>query len=65
VTLELRAPDVDQLLEVAHAAKRLSVSHETIRRMIRRGTLHAIRLDSGHLRIDRRDLDAFINARRI
>lgn len=53
----------ERLLEVAHVAHRLSVSPEYVRRLVRRGQLPAIRL-ARQIRIDPRDLDAFIDARR-
>ena len=56
---------LEQLLEVTHAARRLRVSQETVRRLIRAGKLPAIRFESGHFRIARADLEAFIESRRV
>lgn len=53
----------ERLLELAHVAKRLSVCHETVYRLIRAKKLPAIKLDGGW-RIARADLDAFIASRR-
>lgn len=52
----------DRLLEVAHAARRLSVSHETVRSYIRDGLLPALRLPRGTYRIRERALEAFMAA---
>lgn len=52
-----------KLLEVAHVAHRLSVSHEFVRRLIRDRKLKAIRMGR-RLRIDPADLDAFIDRQR-
>jgi excisionase family DNA binding protein len=55
--------DRPSLREVAHVAHRLSVSQEHVRRLIRDGTLPAIRLGS-RWRVDPLDLEAFINRQR-
>ena len=57
-------PESARLLEVAHAAHRLGVSQDTIRRYVRDGKLPAIRLPGNHLRIEPADLSAFIEERR-
>ena len=51
------------LLEVAHVAHRLRLSHEQVRRLIRDGQLKAIRLGT-RWRVDEKDLEAFIDAHR-
>lgn len=51
-----------ELLTTGQVATLLSVSHETVRRMIDNGTLPAIRLmddDSGWFRIERNALEAY------
>lgn len=54
----------ERLLEIAHVAHRLSVSLEYARRLCRAGKIPAIRLEHGQYRIERRDLEAYISARR-
>ncbi len=50
-----------QLLRVRQAASELGASSDTVRRAIRSGELHAVRLGpSGSYRIHRRDLEAFL-----
>lgn len=51
------------LLEVAHVAHRLGYGQAFVRQLIAGGALPAIRLGR-RWRIDPRDLEAFINARR-
>lgn len=48
----------DDLLSVAEAATRLSVSQLTVRRWIAAGTLPAVRYGSRIIRVRRADLDA-------
>lgn len=55
-------PPRDRLLEVEHAARRLSVCQETIRSYIRDGLLPALRLPRGTYRIRESALDAFITS---
>jgi excisionase family DNA binding protein len=57
------APSPLPLREVAHVARRLSMSQEHVRRLIRGGQLPAIRLGC-RWRVDPRDLEAFINRQR-
>jgi len=52
-----------QFLEVAHVAHRLHVSQQFVRKLIRVGKLKAVRFES-LLRIDERDLHAYIEAQR-
>jgi excisionase family DNA binding protein len=56
-------PAIPQLMEVAHVAHRLSVSDEHVYRLIRAKELVAIRFGR-RLRIDQRDLQAFIDTKR-
>lgn len=51
------------LLEVAHVARRLSTSEETVRRWLRERRLPAIRV-CNRWRIDPSDLDAYLDAHR-
>jgi excisionase family DNA binding protein len=54
-----------RLLETYEVAYLLKCSPETVRRLIREGKLTASRPFGRSLRVDPRDLDAFITARRI
>jgi excisionase family DNA binding protein len=54
-----------RLLEVHEVAYQLKSSQETVLRLIRKGRLAAIRLGTRSLRIDPRDLEAFIESRRL
>lgn len=47
-----------RVLEIAHAAHRLRVCHETIRRWIRAGKLAAIKTPGGHWRIGEASVNA-------
>jgi excisionase family DNA binding protein len=51
-----------RLISVRDAASELSVSVDTVARLIRAGQLSAIRLPSGRFRIAREDLDQAIEA---
>jgi excisionase family DNA binding protein len=53
-------PLVPRLLEVHEVAFQLRCSQETVRRLIREGTLVAVRLTDRSLRVDPHDLQAFI-----
>jgi excisionase family DNA binding protein len=50
----------DQLETVAEAARRLAVSHMTVRRMIERGELTAVRVGPKLIRVRADELDALI-----
>lgn len=52
------------LLEVAHVAHRLSLSEESVRQLLRKRKLAAIRLGN-RWRVDPQDLQAFIDAQRV
>jgi excisionase family DNA binding protein len=54
----------ERLLEIAHVARRLSVCAHTARKLIKAGTLPAVKLDSGVWRVKSADLDAYVAARR-
>jgi excisionase family DNA binding protein len=53
-----------RLLEVSHVAHRLSASPWFVRQLIRSHQLPAIRIGT-RWRVDPRDLEGFINARRV
>ena len=53
------APDYPALREVAQVAHRLNMSQEHVRRLLRAGTLPAIRL-GGRWRVELRDVEAYI-----
>jgi excisionase family DNA binding protein len=53
----------ERLLEIAHIAKRLSVCHETVYRLIWAKKLPAIKVGGGW-RIMQADLDAYLTSRR-
>jgi excisionase family DNA binding protein len=55
------APHLLEVFEVAHY---LRLCDEAVRRLIRRGQLPAIRV-AGRLRVDPRDVDAFVAAGRL
>lgn len=62
--MQIEVPlSLSPLREVAHVARRLSMSQEHVRRLIRGGQLPAIRLGC-RWRIDPRDLEDFINRQR-
>lgn len=54
--------DDDRLLEVAQVAKRLHLSHDTVRGFIRAGFLPALRLPNGYYRVRERDLAGFLKS---
>jgi excisionase family DNA binding protein len=54
----------ERLLEVSHVAHRLKASEEFVRRLIRNRKLAAIRIGT-RWRVDPRDLEAWIEARRV
>ena len=54
----------DELLTVAEVAETLKLNAQTVRNMIDRGELPAIRVGSRRVRVQRSDLDAFL-ARRV
>lgn len=47
----------ERLLEIAQAAHRLSVCHETIRRWIHSGKLAAVKTPGGHWRVSQASVD--------
>lgn len=54
----------DELLTVAEVAEELRLVPQTVRNMIDRGELPALRVGSRRVRIARADLDAFLGQRR-
>ncbi len=53
-----------QLLSVETVAQRLDLGVVTIRRMIKRGELPAVRLGQNTVRIKQDDLEAFLESRK-
>jgi excisionase family DNA binding protein len=52
-------PDVPQMLSLKHTAEALDVSTKTVRRLLERGDLTAIRV-GGRLRIDAADIRGYL-----
>lgn len=48
------------LLKVAQVSDRLNLRPETVRRMIKRGELPAVRLSGGHLRVREADVEGLL-----
>lgn len=59
-----REPKPGDMLTIAEVAPLLSMSEETVRHIIRKGKLPAIRPSERVIRIQRADLEAFIDASR-
>jgi excisionase family DNA binding protein len=55
---------MDNLFSINTAAARLECHPETLRRIIRRGELAAVKVGK-HWRVRETDLDAFLNARTV
>ena len=53
------------LLSVRAVAERLAVNAKTVRRLVHTGSLPAIRIPGGQLRVAQSDLDALLEAARI
>jgi excisionase family DNA binding protein len=58
-------PPLTRLLEVYEVAYQLKSSQEHVRRLIRDGKLHAIRLGTRSWRIDPADLQTFLDRQRV
>lgn len=53
-----------RLLDLGEVASELRISERTVRKYIKTGGLPIVRLSPGAIRVDRADLDAFIDERR-
>ena len=60
VTVDLAQYVPDELLTVAEVAQTLRLNPQTVRNMIDRGEIPAIRVGSRRVRVERSDLDAFL-----
>jgi excisionase family DNA binding protein len=57
-------PGKQRLLRAKEAAQYLAISARKLWELVNRGIIPAVRLDGRMVRLDRADLDAFIEARR-
>jgi len=63
MTVEATQPG--QLLSVEAVAQKLDIGAVTVRRMIRRRELPAVRLSKNMVRIKQSDLEAYVNSKKI